>query len=84
MKLAKLAANSIFTVDDQIAWYRQEMGDEAAEEQVRLARLATGRCICEPSKVRRKWDDPSSKPTTRTIHTKTCPKFRPWMDVTRK
>lgn len=78
MSRTKLAPGSLLTVDDQVKLYEEVKGAEAAERQVALANLKAGRCSCQPSTVRRRWED-SDKPTSRRVHAADCPKWKPWM-----
>lgn len=78
MASAKLAPDSLLTVEDQAAEYRRAMGDAAAERQERAAKLKAGRCVCEPSKVRKRWQGETTA-TVRTVHAPDCPKHLPWM-----
>jgi hypothetical protein len=78
----KLAPGSIFTVSDQERWYAEQKGETSLTEQKRLANIAARRCSCEPAKVKRRWDG-LDKPTTRTVHERTCAKFKRWMEEVR-
>lgn len=71
-KSPKLGAGGYITVADQIRLYTEQMGAERASEQVKLARLRSGKCICVPSK--RKIDNQS-----RLVHDPSCPKWKEWM-----
>lgn len=78
MASPKLAPNSLLTVDGQLEEYRRTMGAEAAARQERAARLAAGQCVCEPQKVRKRWDG-EREARVRTVHAADCPKHEPWM-----
>lgn len=80
MKWPKLAPNSNLTLQDQIRLYREQMGEEKTNEQIRLARLEQNKCICTAQSLKRKWDG-SETLTTRRVHAKDCPKFKSWMDL---
>jgi hypothetical protein len=69
----KIQPDSYMTIDKQRALYEREMGWDAADRQVRLARLEKGLCVCQPSRV--KLDG-----GTRVVHARTCPRRQPWMD----
>lgn len=74
----KLAPGSLLTTDDQIALYREQMGDSVTEAQVRAARLEQKKCVCDPRSVKRRWQG-SEKNTIRRVHDVTCPKWKTWM-----
>jgi hypothetical protein len=75
---AKLAPGSLLTAADQERLYREQMGADAAERQVLAAKLERGQCVCTPAKVRKRWEG-ADRPSLRTVHATTCPRFRPWM-----
>lgn len=74
----KLAPDSLLTVDEQERLYRESMGADRAERQVKARRLERGQCVCEPSKVRKRWSGEDT-PRLRTVHDRACPKWAPWM-----
>jgi hypothetical protein len=74
----KLTTGSNLTVEDQIRLYEETMGPEAAARQKRLADLEARRCICRPSSVKWRWEG-MDVPTTRRVHERDCPKWKPWM-----
>jgi len=76
---AKLATGSMLTVDDQVRLYEEAMGSEASERQQKLAAKEAGRCSCQPSSVKRRWEG-SDKSTSRRVHHPACPRFKPWME----
>lgn len=79
----KIAPGSLWKMSDQERWYREQMGDVAADRQGLLAKKEHGQCICtQPLKERmlkRKWD--GEKMTVRAVHMKECPKWKKWMDL---
>lgn len=75
---AKIAPGSLLTEADQVALYAAEKGVETTTRQVRLGRLAQRKCVCTPSKVKKRWQN-MDRPTTRTIHKPDCPRFQSWM-----
>jgi hypothetical protein len=74
----KLAADSTLDLDDQERLYREAMGAERAARQVEARRRELGRCVCQPSKVRKRWSGEDA-PRLRTVHGPTCPKWQAWM-----
>src|SRR5262252_6052618 len=69
-KKRKLAVGSFRDHDWQAEEYRRQMGEEAAERQ-RAA--LPGACICHKRTLK-------TGHGYRTIHTRSCPKYRPWME----
>lgn len=80
---AKLAPGSQLTTDDQVALYRELMGDEKADRQMKLANVEAGRCACTPTKVKRRWADAPDRALTRTVHDAICPRWKMWMSEVR-
>lgn len=78
MKWPKLGTGTPHTLGDQIKWYQEQFGEEKTREQIRLARLEKGQCVCTPTGVKRRWEG-NDKMTTRTVHKKDCPKWKGWM-----
>lgn len=79
MASPKLASGSILTLEDQVKLYAEIVGQEAAERQVKLARLAAKKCVCEPRKLKRHWNGVGSPMTVKSVHDMECPKHKPWM-----
>jgi len=71
----RIAENSYMTVADQSLIYRLEVGVEAAERQEKLLRIRKGLCVCTP----RRWREKGSS-VSRVVHSRGCPRRRPWMD----
>lgn len=80
MPAPKLAPGSLLTADDQEALYREAMGAERAARQVEARRREQGKCVCQPSKVRKRWSG-EDHPRLRTVHAASCPRFEPWMSA---
>lgn len=74
----RLAEGSLYTSDDQVAMYREQMGDQATERQLLAARKARGLCTCKPRKVKVETGYETHK-VQRTIHAKSCPRWKLWM-----
>jgi hypothetical protein len=77
---AKIAEGSLLTFDDQARLYREQLGDDAADRQIRMARKSKGQCTCYGGgkKVKFDWNRTGRK-TQRVIHEPWCPRRKPWM-----
>jgi hypothetical protein len=78
----KLAPGSILTDEDQKRLYAETMGADALARQATLADGAVGRCTCQPSSVRRRWEG-SDKVTSRRVHHPACARWKSWMEEAR-
>lgn len=74
----RLTPDSTLTTDDQERLYREAMGAERAARQVEARNRELGRCVCSPSKVRKRWGDDDAH-RLRTVHAQDCPKWQTWM-----
>ena len=71
----RIAPGSIWTMEDQIRWYREQKGDEAVARQLYAARLERGQCVCDrPTR-----EVQEVGPGKRVLHREHCPKHRTWM-----
>lgn len=59
--------------------YKREHGTESWTRQVTLSKYAKGKCVCNPQKVKRRWD--GNQLSVKTIHDTGCPKRQAWMDL---
>ena len=78
----KLAPGSLLTTEDQKRLYAETMGGDALARQAALADSAAGRCTCQPSSVRRRWEG-GDKMTSRRVHDPACARWKPWMEEAR-
>lgn len=69
----RLGPNSIRDSNWQRDEYERMMGQEAAERQELAAKLERGECVCKKRTVK-------LRGVFRTLHSKECPKRKPYMD----
>lgn len=62
------------TVADQYRLYVEMFGEERAKAQMRLQKLHSRKCICDPPSKRK------LEGQVRVVHTRECPKFKEWME----
>lgn len=79
-KPGKIADGSLLTTDDQLRLYRESVGDDSVERQIRETRKRRGFCICPGGgrKVSFDWNATGRK-SQRVLHETWCPRRKPWM-----